>query len=139
VIEVALMAPWVFLLFMGVMDAGFFLHALINVENAARVAVRHTSSDVSLVADPGGVACQFVLAELGSLPLPGATRPTSCSALPVIVSASAVPSLDGEAAPVQGAQVSVTVQTLPLVPIPGLVGQLTITRVATARVREPVI
>src|SRR5438128_767679 len=38
VIEIALLAPWIFFLFAGTLDMGFYLSALIATQNAARVA-----------------------------------------------------------------------------------------------------
>src|SRR5947207_14797502 len=43
VIEVSLMAPWIFFLFMGTLDFGFYSYAIIATQNAARVAVMQTS------------------------------------------------------------------------------------------------
>ena len=37
VVEVALMAPWIFFLFVGVFDFGFYAYAGICMENAARI------------------------------------------------------------------------------------------------------
>ena len=53
--------------------------------------------------------------------------------LPLIVSASLVPvGADGAAA----SSVSVTYQSPQLIPIPGLMGRLTVTRTAQMRVRQ---
>lgn len=40
VIEVALLSPWIFFLFVGTLDMGFYTHALIATQNAARVGRR---------------------------------------------------------------------------------------------------
>ena len=37
-VEVALLAPWIFFLFVGVFDMGFYSYMAICVENAARAA-----------------------------------------------------------------------------------------------------
>ena len=130
VIETALMAPWIFLLFMGVFDFGFYAYAAIATEHAARVAALYTSSSVLSAADNSG-ACYYVLQALRDLPNVGTTV-NSCTALPVIVSASQVNGPDGAAA----SQVSVTYQSVPLFSIPGLMGQMTITRTAQMRVQS---
>jgi TadE-like protein len=134
VIELALMAPWIFFLFMAVLDVGFYMYAAINTENAARNAVMYTASSRGSAADQA-TACTYALQELGAFPFPGA-RPTSCSAAPLVVTANQIASLDGEAAPVYASSVTVTVTTLPMIPIPGLIGQLVIQRTAQARVKD---
>src|SRR5205809_4591375 len=51
VIEVSLMAPWIFFLFMGTVGFGFYASAAIATQNAARVAVDQTSANTSTAAD----------------------------------------------------------------------------------------
>jgi Flp pilus assembly protein TadG len=138
VIEVALMAPWIFFLFVGVFDFGFYAYALISVENAARVAAMYTSS-ATAAADDSSTACQYALEELRALP--NVRSLPTCGAVaagtpvtngPMVVRAQAVTGADGESA----STVSVTYQTVPMIPIPGLVaGQLTVTRTVQMRVR----
>jgi Flp pilus assembly protein TadG len=129
VVEVALMAPWIFLLFLGVFDFGFYAYAAISTQHAARVAALYTSSSPSTAADSGG-ACYYVLQSLQDLPNVG-TSVTTCAGLPVQVSANAVTGADGS----QASQVSVTYQSIGLFPIPGLMGQMTITRTAQVRLQ----
>ena len=141
VVEVALMAPWIFLLFMGIFDFGFYAYSVIAVENAARVAVAFTSSGG---ADNSSGACGYVVRELQSLvnmPAitacvcgPGAT----CTEGPVKIQATQTV---GAACPegvnlAECTTVTVTYTTPQLFPIPGLAGQFTITRRAEARVRK---
>lgn len=128
VIEVALLAPWIFFLFIGAFDMGFYAYSIISVENAARVAALYTSSGQSVDADAAG-ACRAALAELNSMN--NVRGLTSCNALPVIVTASEVTGVDGAIA----SQVAVTYQTEQLIPFPGLMGRLTLTRVAQMRVK----
>jgi len=136
VLEVALLSPWIFFLFIGALDWGFFSYALISTQSAARVAALYTSSSNANAADQA-TACQYVLHELRRLPNIG-TAVQSCSGLPVIVTAQWVdqnsnpPSADRAPA----SRVTVTYQTVPLIPIPGLLpGQLTITHSAEMRIR----
>lgn len=124
------MAPWIFLLFMGVLDFGFYVYAAISTEHAARVAALYTSSSSSNAND-NTTACYYALQALRDLPNVPSTL-TTCTSLPVIVTAAPVTGPDGAAA----SQVSVTYQTLPLFPIPGLMGQMTITRTAQMRVKS---
>ena len=44
-VEVALMAPWIFFLFIGIFDLGFYCYSAVCTENAARaVAIAYSSS-----------------------------------------------------------------------------------------------
>lgn len=113
VIETALMLPWIFFLFVGVFDFGFYAYAAISVQNAARVAAHNTSMTSGTVNDSGG-ACYYVVQEL--LGLPGVTSGMSCTSLPLTVVASGLTGPDGAPA----ASVTVTYRTLPLIPIPGV-------------------
>jgi hypothetical protein len=123
------MAPWIFFLFMGTLDFGFYAYAIISTENAARVAVMQTSANTQTQTN-STLACQYALTELNSLPN---TRSLStCGALPVTVTATAVVDADGA----QASQVSVTYQTISMIPIPGVTGQLTLTRNAQMRLRQ---
>lgn len=128
VIEVALISPWIFVLFAGALNLGFYFYALICTENAARVAAAYTSSNSLYAADASG-ACQAALGELNQLPNAG--NVSACATLPVIVTATAVTGADGAPA----SSVSVTYQTVPLIPIPALTSQLTMTR--TVQMRLP--
>lgn len=124
VVEVALLAPWIFFLFIGVMNFGFAAYALISTENAARAAATYTSSDEAF-ADSTADACQYARAELNSLP--NVRNLTSCGALPLIVTASKGQCPSADAGSVCST-VTVTYQTVPMIAVPGMPGQLTVTR-----------
>src|SRR5262245_29900933 len=132
-VETAFLMPWIFFLFIGTLDVGFYGYAAINVQNAARVAAMTTSASSS-TAGNRSVACTQALAEMPSVSnLEGLT---SCGSLPLIVTATALTaaqSADGAAA---ASKVAVTYQTPKLIPFPGLTGQLTLTRTAEMRVRD---
>ena len=131
VVELSLLAPWIFFLFVGVMDFGFYAYSLIATENAARAAALYTSSGSQFSGD-SYAACQYALAELRSLP--NARSLVNCNSLPLIVTVTpldATQSVDGFPA----SRVDVTYQTVALIPIPGLAGQFTITRRAEMRVK----
>lgn len=127
-VEVALMAPWIFFLFVGVLDFGFYSYAAICTQNAARVAAIANSISSGGASDSTG-ACLIVIQEMNSLPN---TRSLSCplassvnSTTPVQVTATAVTGPDGAPA----AQVTVTYLSVPMIPIPGvLMGKMTMTR-----------
>lgn len=130
-IELTLLVPWFLFLFVFTIDMGFFNYSMISVENAARIAAEYTSQSSSTAADSTD-ACTLVLNELVALPNVG-TSVTSCSALPVIVTASSVTGTDGSPA----TSVTVTYQTKQMIPIPGyLMGQLTFNRTVQMRVYE---
>jgi Flp pilus assembly protein TadG len=129
VIEAALIAPWFFLLFAGVLDYGFYAYALISTENAARVAAFHAASSEEFAGDHAA-ACGLALKELRSLPNVGEAV-NACGEPPVVVTAQNVTGPDGAPA----ARVSVSYQTVQLFPIPGLPGKLTLTRTSEARLQ----
>jgi Flp pilus assembly protein TadG len=144
VVEAALMMPWLAFLFVGVLDFGFYSYAAICTQNAARAAAMLTSHDTK--SQTAALACQAALGELQILP--NMSGVSTCTALPTIVaikklcaSGSADPTCNGSPCAdcdqdrfAQSVQVSVTYQTIPLVPIPGLTGQVTLTRIAEMRI-----
>jgi len=128
-LEVALLSPWVFILFIGALDWGFYSYALVSMQAAARSAALYTSTSAATAAD-SATACTVVLGEMRRLPNIG-TSVISCDSNPV-VTASAITGPDSAPA----SQVSVRYQTVALIPIPGLLPkQVTITRTVKMRVR----
>jgi Flp pilus assembly protein TadG len=127
VLEVALLAPWIFFLFIGTFDLGFYLHALIATQNAARAAAAHNSRNSATAADLNG-ACRYALYELKTMS--NARSLTTCNASPLIVTASAV-TFDGSPA----SSVSVTYLAQGLIPIPGLPRQLNLKRTVQMMVK----
>ena len=126
VIEVALMAPWIFFLFVGVLDFGFYAYSFISVENAARAAVLLTSQSKEAASDQQD-ACTLVLNQLQGASSYGRTLPAGCNDVfstpsdcktqPCLyVNASLVKDSDGEDA----AQVEVRYATIPMIPIPAV-------------------
>jgi Flp pilus assembly protein TadG len=129
-IELALLSPWILFLFVGALDFGFYNYALISVQNAARVAVLHTSTNSGVAGDTSG-ACTYVLGELQNLPNVGSSMST-CSS-PVSVTAAAVSGPDGASA----SKVTVTYTTMLMIPIPGLLNnQFTFQASETMRLRN---
>ena len=126
------MFPWLVFLFVGALDAGFYMYALIGAQSAARIAVLYTSSSAATASDSAG-ACALVLKELSGMPNIG-SGVTSCGSLPVIVTATG-PTTDQFGNTYS--TVSVQYQTLQLMPIPGiLAGRFTLTRVAQMQIRS---
>ena len=129
-IEFALLLPWIIFLFVGAFDWGFFAHALISTENAARVAAVY-SADLASGNPHTSTACQLVLNELSiAANVSGLTSCNSGSSVtdsqPVAISVTCS-TLDS----VNSVQVAVTYRTLQLVPIPGLLtGRVNLYRTA---------
>lgn len=129
-VEMALLLPWYFFIFVGAFDWGYYAYALISVQSAARVAALYTSSQPGL-AGSSKAACTYALEELRRAPAVAANLAT-CAAEPVVVTAQQVEGPDGEAA----SRVTVSYRTPQLIPIPGLLpGRVTITRTVEMRVR----
>ena len=158
-VEAALLAPWIFFLFVGVFDLGFYTYGAICTQNAARAAAVQTASSVGAYYQSDALACTAVLNELSLMP--NVVGVSSCSALPVQMTRKTLcsdtskvtyVSCDGtDSSPLStvysqtepagwagwpaSSQVSVTYQSSQFIPIPGiLTGKLTITRIAEARI-----
>ena len=156
IVEIALLSPWIFFLFVGIFDMGFYAYGIICTQNAARAAATQTASSVGVQSV--SIACDAAWNELRGLPnIAGTTK--DCTKLPVIVtqktlcdstkvqpSSLAASCVSGSICADCGStadpnshsassQVSVQYQSIPLVPIPGiLTGQLTITRIMEMRI-----
>jgi hypothetical protein len=113
---------------MGTFDMGFYSHAVIATQNAARAAAAHTSRHSSTADDYVG-ACRYALEELKAMS--NVRNLATCNSSPLIVTATTVPGPDGWPA----SSVSVTYRTNRLIPIPGVVGQLNITRTVRMMVK----
>lgn len=128
VVEVSLLCPWILFLLAGALDMGFYSYALIATQNAARVAAEYTSKSTTTAADSAS-ACQYALDEMSSLA--NVRSLSSCSAAPLTVMATQVTGPDGALA----SSVSVKYTTAFLIPIPGVTGQLTMTRTVEMRLQ----
>ena len=125
--ELALLSPWIFFLFAGALDMGFYAYALIATQNAARVAAENASYKPGQAAD-AAAACQFALAEMKAMS--NVKSLSSCGAAPLVVAARSLTDSDGALA----TEISVTYTTNQLIPLPRLSGRLTITRKVQMRV-----
>jgi len=160
ILETAFMVPWLFFLFVGVLDLGFFSYAAICTQNAARVGAQAASKN-SFTANDNTLACQAALPEMKGLPnaytlsscVTQASSITDTNTVAVCTvmldsagespcesswSGAAQSCADCGVTPgARSAQVAVTYLTLPMVPIPGLLmGRIKITRVAEMRLRN---
>ena len=149
IVEIALLSPWIFFLFVGVFDLGFYAYGAICTQNAARAGAVQTAAGPGAAYQSNTLACNAALNELNLMP--NVMGVTSCAALPVIVKQltlcfpNAVPGVTctgptncadcGGHPKSASSQVSVTYQSGRFIPIPGiLTNQLTITRIAEARI-----
>jgi len=150
IVEVALLAPWIFFLFVGVFDFGFYAYASICTQNAARAAASRTAVDE--FSQSSALACTAALGEMNEVP--NMIGVNSCGALPLKVTqttlcgSATIATITCGARPTNPAcadcgadntaassQVTVTYQSIPLVPIPGiLTGRLNLTRIAEMRI-----
>jgi Flp pilus assembly protein TadG len=87
-VELALLCPWILLLFMGIFDFGFYIYAALLTQNAANVAALYTSADWSRQTDQE-TACAYILREMTKLP--NMTGVTACNVLPVIATVTTSP------------------------------------------------
>jgi len=152
VVEVAFMMPWIAFLFVGVLDSGFYTYSAIATQNAARaVAIQSANSGGSISA-----LCQSAKNEMGFLPnVPGtscaASQAAVSNATPIWVCTVILTNTSGSVcrlpaatcadcslnAGARSVQAVLTYQSVPLVPIPGILPlKLTLTRLAEARIIE---
>ena len=130
------MMPWLFFFFVGALDFGFYSYSLIAVQNAARVAALKAGAVydnyVQALVDPTLVeshACRSVRDELAKMPN-FTSLPTDCSGSPLGVRVTPFLDTDGKAA----LRVAVDYETIPLIPIPGVVPtKLRTTRTSSVR------
>jgi Flp pilus assembly protein TadG len=115
-VEAAFALPWLFFLFVGAYDWGFFSYALLATQNGARMAALYTSSSTTSAADSVG-ACSYALPEFYYLPNMGGQVTTCGGTAPLSVVAT---SLASGADHQPASSVTVTYTLSGMVPIPGL-------------------
>ena len=133
-VEATLLCPWIFFIFVGAFDVGFYVNALIATENAVRTAGLYYASSPKTASD-AAKSCYYALEILrtqANVRTQGKACASSPAAVnqstPVALTVSSIPSgPDGQPA----TAVTVTYQTMPLIPIPLLITrQLTVSRSA---------
>jgi Flp pilus assembly protein TadG len=137
VVEMALLAPWIFFLFMAVVDVGFYCYAAINTENAARAAALYGATNPAVTGT--GTFCNIVTSDMWMLRTVAASPfVAGCGSGSLVVTSPATPpaSIDGVAGQTDSI-VTVTFQMIPMIPVPGLTGNFTIARTATVRRNLP--
>jgi hypothetical protein len=85
VIEVTLMTPWIFFLFVGVLDLGFYTYDAACTQNAARIAALQTAVNPALTSTQlQTLACDAAKLEMQRIPNIYNIG-TSCGATPLTV------------------------------------------------------
>lgn len=136
-VEMALMLPWYLFFFMGTYDWGFYAHALISTQNAARVAALYTSQN-STQASNQATACILANEELRIMVNVSGTGTPTCATSPVVVTAVQTGVGQSVLSPdnLPASQVTVQYTTTNLIPIPGLLkSSTTIYRAVQMRLR----
>jgi Flp pilus assembly protein TadG len=116
-LEMAMLLPWYFFLFVGTFDWGFYAHALISTEAAARTAVLYTSQSSSTAADQV-TACTLANEEMRIVANISNTDATTCTSSPLVVTAALVAANQSPDLNATASQVTVTYTTMSLIPIP---------------------
>lgn len=149
IVEMTLMMPWLFLLFICVLDFGFYAYAAICTQNAARFVAMYAAQQGAAVGP--GQACQIAMGEMGWLPNLQVTvqTPNPCSGGPVsdpsplavsvrVLDATSTNPACADCAlnsNATSAQATVTYRSIPLFAIPGvMMGRMNLTRIAEARI-----
>lgn len=146
IVEVALLAPWIFFLFVGITDMGFYSYDAVCTENAARVAALQTAANSVLT--PGqlqALACTAATLEMNRIPnVRGiaagcGTRPLTVTQQTLNCTTTRPLAADCSADSTSiSTLVTVTFQSGLFVPIPGITtNQLNLTRVAEVRMIIP--
>jgi Flp pilus assembly protein TadG len=147
IVETALLVPWLFFLFIGVLDLGFYAYAAICTQNAARAAAVQGAEELdSTPTSPvSGAVCDAALGELNRLPNWAAMAcpaPTSVdSTHPFAITAQQLTNVSSPVCADCGAtptaksyRAAVTYQSVQLIPLPGLLmGRMTLTRTGEVR------
>jgi len=138
-LELALVLPWIVFLYIGAFDWGYYAHALISTENAARI-VGNFASYNTVNATKSYDACTLAVEELRIVPNISATQTCGSSQVVNVSTALVGPGQTDDNSAYGGdyaAAVSVTYTTMQLIPIPGLLrNQATFYRTVRMRVRN---
>ncbi len=136
IIEASLLAPWVLLLFAGVLNHGMYSYAISATGNATRAAALSiqaytvSTDPTQRLADEAAattIACRQAAAEMQYLPnVDVATE--DCLSSDLVVTAAFVDAASSVDGLYPGWNVAVTYTTVPLMPLPFMPGQMTIVK-----------
>jgi Flp pilus assembly protein TadG len=144
IVEMALLAPWIFFLFIGIFDLGFYLYAASCAQSAARIAAIQTASNPGLSSGLlQSMACNAAILEM--IRVPNTHTIAGCDAAPLVVTQQ---TLNNTTTPAcadcvidptgVSTLVTVTYQSGLFVPIPGLLkNHLNLTRTSETRMVIP--
>jgi Flp pilus assembly protein TadG len=144
IVEIALLAPWIFFLFVGIFDLGFYLYAASCTQSAARIAAIQTATNPGLSSGQlQAMACNAAMLEM--VRVPNTHSITGCDVAPLTVTQQTLdkstpqPCADCGVDPISvSSLVTVTYQSGLFVPIPGLLtNQLNLTRTSETRMVIP--
>jgi Flp pilus assembly protein TadG len=127
-IEIAFMAPWIFFLFIGVIDLGFWSYQMICLENATRqIGIYASKSGPAVTTTMRQIAC----GELNRvINIPPATCVSDTTAVQLAFLGTTTNAGDPDRY-----RLSLSVPMTPMIPIPGLLQTSRITRtVEVARI-----
>jgi Flp pilus assembly protein TadG len=145
IVEVALLAPWIFFLFVGVFDFGFYAYGAICTQNAARIAALQTASNPALTSSQlQTLACNAATLEMVRVPNK-ANIVGGCASGPLLVTQATLTNSSSPLcadcaidATAVSSLVAVTYQSNLFVPIPGILeNQLNLTRTSEVRMIIP--
>ncbi len=129
IVELSLMMPWLFFLFVGALDFGFYAHQLVSVQNAARIAAMNAGFSATGAASQSD-ACFYIRRELAAMPNAG-SFPAGCNLSPLIVTVTPLTDADGMPA----SRVRVSYEGLQMIPLPGILPpRVAINRMVDVRV-----
>src|SRR5579859_2224741 len=86
IVEIALLAPWIFFLFVGIFDFGFYSYAAICTQSAARAVAMAAAQ----TADASVTPCNAALGEMRMLPNVGYNRSFACGSGTTVTKAAPV-------------------------------------------------
>jgi len=154
-VEAALLMPWVWFLFVGILDSGFYTYSAMATQNAVRaVAIQAGNLGGVMTSAQMCTSARNEMGFLGNVVLMSncaASQAAVSNAAPIWVCAGILTNVSGSAcglpaatcadcgldAGARSVQAVLTYQSIPLVPIPGILPeQLQLTRIAEARIIE---
>ena len=138
-LELALFLPWFIFLYVGAFDWGYYAHALISTENAARIVGNYASTNTAYATKTSD-ACTLAVEELRIVPNISSTQTCGSNQVVNVTTALAGSGQTDDNSAYGGdwaAVVSVQYTTLQLIPIPGLLkNQATLYRTVRMRIRN---
>ena len=149
IVEAAFMMPWIAFLFVGILDCGFYFHAAMATQNAARAVAIQTAGGAATNACQAAKNEMGMLTNVANMGACAASQAAVSDAAPIWVCSGILTntsaSVCGQPAAIcadcpldntsTSIQAVVTYRSIPLIPIPGILPlRLQLTRIAEASV-----